>query len=92
MTTSHSFSDLLVNEKPEVITPLDLSEGSTDLFSDKEAGIPALTPIMDSIDGYHSIDWAQVRSQFRAGINNVGVVIAVISEKTHAFGRYLSNV
>jgi len=92
MTTSHSFADLLVKEKPEVITPLDLGEGSTDLFTDKEAGIPALTPIMDTIDGFNSIDWAQVRSQFKAGVNNVGIVIAVISEKTHAFGRYLSKV
>ena len=32
MTASHSFADLLVKEKPEVITPLDLGEGSTDLF------------------------------------------------------------
>ena len=92
MTASHSFADLLTEEKPEVITALDLGEGSTDLFSDKEAGIPALTPIMESIDDFNSIDWAQVRSQLKAGLNNVGVVIAVISEKTHAFGRYLSKV
>ena len=94
MTASHSFADLLVEEKPEVITPLDLGESSLDLEipTDKEAGIPALTPIMDTFDGWRSIDWDQFLAQCRNGVNNVGIAIAIISEKTHAFGRYLSQV
>ena len=105
MTTSHSFEDFFrkvqedrgiqVNEPSEVITPLDLGEGSVDLDTsalDKEAGIPALTPIMSTVDGFRSIDWTQVRRQLRAGVNNVGVVIAVISEKTHQLGVYLAEV
>jgi hypothetical protein len=54
--------------------------------------IPALTPIMDKVDGFRSIDWQQVMQQMKAGVNNVGVVIAVISEKTHQLGCYLANV
>ena len=91
MTTSHSFSDLL-NEKEEV-TPLDLGEGSLELIPNKKAGgIPALTPIMETVDGFRSINWQQVRQQMRAGVNNVGVVIAVISEKTHQLGCFLAEV
>lgn len=89
MTTSHSFSDMLKEE----VTPLDLGEGSLDLVPNKEAGrIPALTPIMDKFDGFNSVNWKQVRQQARAGLNNVGIVIAVISEKTHQLGRYLAEV
>lgn len=78
----------------KTVPPLDLEETSFNLEipSDKEAGIPALTPIMDTIDGLRSIDWPQVRIQLRNGVNNVGIAIAIISEKTHAFGRYLSQI
>jgi len=93
MTTSHTFSDLM--KETEEVTPLDLGEGSLDLEikPNKEAiGIPALTPIMDKVDGFRSINWQQVMQQMRAGVNNVGVVIAVISEKTHQLGCYLAEV
>ena len=94
MTASHSFADLLVKEKPEVITPLDLGESSLDLEipTDKQAGIPALTPIMDTIDDWRAIDWTHVRDQLRAGVNNVGIALAVISEKTHELGVWLAKV
>ena len=89
MTTSHSFSDLMKEE----VTPLDLGEGSLELAPNKEAGgIPALTPIMDTLDGFNSINWKQVRQQARAGVSNVGIAIAVISEKTHQFGCWLAEV
>ena len=89
MTTSHTFSDLMKEE----VTPLDLGEGSLDLIPNKEAGrIPTLTPIMETVDGFRSINWKQVMQQMRAGLNNVGVVIAVISEKTHQLGCYLAEV
>ena len=96
MTTAHSFSDLLVSEKPEVTTPIYEEPiayfEKKDVSADKEAGIPSLTPIIDTIDGFRSIDWTHVRQQCRAGINNCGVVIAVISEKTHQFGVWLAEV
>ena len=77
----------------EEVTPLDLGEGSLELAPNKEAGgIPALTPIMETLDGFHSINWKQIRQQMRAGLNNVGVVIAVISEKTHQLGCFLAEV
>lgn len=90
----------------ECVTPLDLGEGSLDLIPsstaphpffdeepNKEAGsIPALTPIMETIDGFRSINWQQVRQQMRAGVSNVGITIAVISEKTHQFGCWLAKV
>ena len=90
----------------EEVTPLDLGEGSLNLIPsstaphpffdeepNKEAGrIPTLTPIMETVDGFRSINWKQVMQQMRAGLNNVGVVIAVVSEKTHQLGCYLAEV
>ena len=78
MTSAHSFADLCKEE----VTPLDLGEGSLDLEikPNKEAGrIPALTPIMETFDGFNSVNWKQLRQQLRAGLNNVGIGIAVIS-------------
>ena len=52
MTTAHSFSDLLVSEKPEVTTPIYEEPiayfEKEDVSADKEAGIPALAPIMST--------------------------------------------
>jgi hypothetical protein len=93
MTTSHTFSDLM--KETEEVTPLDLGEGSLDLEikPNKEAiAFPPLTPIMDSLDGFRSINWKQVRQQARSGLNNVGIAIAVISEKTHELGIWLAQV
>ena len=72
MTTSHSFAQMLVDEPTEVITPLNQGEGSLELDTpDQAETIQPLTPIMDSIDGFRSIDWANVRRQCRAGINRI---------------------
>ena len=92
MTTSHTFADLLVEEKPEVITPVLAPHPFFDEEPNKEAGIPALDPIMDTIDGWSSIDWTRVRDQLRAGVNNVGIALAVVSEKTHELGVWLAKV
>lgn len=91
MTSAHSFADLCKEE----VTSLDLGEGSLDLEikPNKEAGsIPALTPIMETLDGFNSVNWKQIRQQLRNGLNNVGIVIAVISEKTHQLGCFLAEV
>ncbi len=92
MTASHTFADLLVEEKPEVITPALAPHPLFDEEPNKEAGIPALTPIMDTIDGWSSIDWTRVRDQLRAGVNNVGIALAVVSEKSHELGVWLATV
>ncbi len=91
MTSAHSFADLCKEE----VTPLDLGEGSLDLEikPNKEApAFPPLVPIMDTVDGFRSINGKQVRQQARGGLNNVGIVIAIISEKTHELGIWLAQV
>lgn len=100
MTASHSFADFYKNlhetkgieiiDTPEVITPLDLSEGSTDLFSDKEAG--AFPPLDDTIIWWNNIDWDLQRERARAGVNNCGLVLAVIGSKLNDLGLWLSKV
>lgn len=105
MTTSHTFAELYQEKiTPDVLreleTPLDINyqEEPIEYFQEEEvsannkAGIPPLPSIMDTVDGFRSINWTHVRQQFRAGINNVGVVIAVISEKTHQLGCFLAEV
>jgi hypothetical protein len=96
MTSAHSFADLCKEDlNKEDVTPLDLGEGSLDLEikPNKEAlAFPPLTPIMDTVDGFRNIDWKNVREQARGGLNNVGIVIAIISEKTHELGIWLAQV
>jgi hypothetical protein len=48
--------------------------------------------VSDTIVWIKQVDWAEVRTRCRAGLNNVGLVIAVIGEKTHDLGCYLANV
>ena len=92
MTTSHSFADLLVEEKLEVITPLDLGESSLDLEipTHKEAG--TFPPLSDTITWFKDIDWDLQRERARAGVNNCGLVLAVIGTKLNDLGLWLSKV
>ncbi len=99
MTASHSFADLLVEEKPEVITPLDLGEGSLELVEimpeiyyqqNKEAS--AFPPLDDTIIWWNNIDWDLQRERARGGVNNVGLVLAIIGTKLNDLGTYLSKV
>jgi hypothetical protein len=92
MTASHTFAALLSEEKPEVITPLDLGESSLDLEipTDKEAG--AFPPVSDTITWFKDIDWDLQRERARAGVNNVGLVLAIIGTKLNDLGIYLSKV
>ncbi len=92
MTASHSFADLMVKEKSEVITPLDLGESSLDLEipTDKEAG--AFPPVSDTITWFKDIDWNLQRERARGGVNNVGLVLAVIGTKLNQLGTYLAQI
>ncbi len=92
MTASHTFAALLAEEKPEVITPLDLGESSLDLEipTDKEAG--AFPPVSDTITWFKDIDWNLQLERARGGLNNVGLVLAVIGTKLNEFGTYLAKV
>jgi hypothetical protein len=95
MTASHSFADLLAEEKSDVITPLDLGEGSLDLKieTDNEAcGFPPAQFVPDTIIWWNNIDWDLQRERARAGLNNIGLVLAVIGTKLNDLGTYLSKV
>jgi len=95
MTASHSFAALLSEEKPEVITPLDLGEGSLDLKieEDKEAcAFPPVQFVPDTITWFKDIDWDLQRERARAGVNNCGLVLAVIGTKLNDLGLWLSKV
>jgi len=75
----------------KVITPMDLGEGSLDLGSPDD-NYKAFPPISDTIVWFKQVDWADVRRRCRAGLNNVGLVLAVAGEKIHDFGCYLAEV
>lgn len=70
----------------EVVTPLDLGEGSNVLFP------KSFAPVDDTIVFIKQIDWQDVRQRARSGLNNVGLVIAVVAEKVHDFGIFLAQV
>ena len=53
---------------------------------------PSFPPIDDAVKSVKSIDWTDVRRRSRVGLNNVGLVIAVIGEKLHELGSYLAEV
>lgn len=52
----------------------------------------AFPPVDDAIAFVQNIDWADVRRRSRRGINNVGLVIAVIGEKLHELGVALGEL
>ena len=53
---------------------------------------PSFPPVDDAINYVKSIDWADVRKRARHGLNNVGLVIAVVGEKIHDAGAFLANI
>ena len=53
---------------------------------------PSFPPLDDTIVFIKQVDWADVRRRSRAGLNNVGLVLAVIGEKIHDFGAFLAQV
>ena len=52
----------------------------------------AFPPVTDTIVWFKQVDWADVRTRCRAGLNNCGLVIAVVAEKVHEFGIFLAQV
>ena len=85
MTTAHSFSDLLVSEKTDVPTAVEESS------SIKEQGA-SFPPIDDTIIWWNNIDWVEQRQRARSGINNCGLVLAVIGTKVNELGTWLAKV
>ena len=91
MTTFHSFIDLYQEKiTPEVsremIDPLDIDYQET---PDEEA--PAFS-VNDTIIWWNNIDWKLQRERARAGVNNCGLVLAVIGTKLNDLGTYLAQV
>ena len=76
----------------EQVTALDLGEGSLDLFDNAKKPDTGLPPLNDTIVWFNNIDWAEVRQRCRGGVNNCGLVIAVIGEKMHDLGVFLAEV
>ena len=52
----------------------------------------AFPPVTDTIVWIKQVDWADVRQRCRGGLNNVGLVLAVIGEKTHDLGVWLAEL
>jgi hypothetical protein len=74
----------------EMVTPLDLGEGSLDLGKSEE--LKSFPPISDTIVWFQNVDWNEVREKCRGGVNNIGLVLAVIGEKLHDAGTFLAEV
>ena len=53
---------------------------------------PSFPPITDTIAWFNNIDWKDVRQRCRGGVNNCGLVIAVVAEKLHDLGVFLAEV
>ena len=49
-------------------------------------------PVEDTIDWIKQVDWADVRRRAIAGLNNVGLVIAVVGEKTYDVGCFIARI
>ena len=79
----------IISTAKSEVTPLDLGEGSLDLFDEKK---PSFPPVDDFVSYVKNIDWADVRKRARHGLNNVGLVVAVVGEKIHDFGSFLAEV
>ena len=46
----------------------------------------------DTIIWFKQVDWREVGQRCKAGLNNCGLVIAVVAEKVHDFGVFLAKV
>ena len=54
--------------------------------------LKSFPPVTDTIVWIKQVDWAEVRHRCRGGLNNVGLVLAVVGEKTYDFGHWLSEL
>lgn len=54
--------------------------------------LKSFPPIDDTIVFIKQVDWNDVRDRLRGGLNNVGLVLAVIGEKTYDLGAWLAKL
>jgi len=52
---------------------------------------PAFPPCSDTILWWRNIDKEEFRQRLRGGVNNVGLVLAVLGEKLHDLGVLLAE-
>ena len=52
----------------------------------------AFPPLDDTITWFKQVDWQDFQARVRAGLNNVGLVVAVIGEKTYDLGAWLAKL
>ena len=72
-------------------------ERALEIVEEREAATPkkelrSFPPVTDTIDFVKQVDWQEVGQKCIAGINNCGLVIAVIGEKIHDVGCFLADV
>ena len=74
-------------------TPVTLEE-ALDIAEERALAkrTPSFPPVTDTIAWFNNVDWADVRRRCRGGVNNVGLVLAVIGEKVHDLGVWMAEV
>ena len=60
--------------------------------SDTTSQPKSFPPISDTIAFIKDVDWDEVKERCRGGVNNVGLVLAVLGEKVHDLGVFLAEV
>jgi hypothetical protein len=58
----------------------------------KTLAYPPAQLVPDTIIWFKQVDWQEVGQRCKAGLNNCGLVIAVVAEKVHEFGIFLAQV
>lgn len=61
-------------------------------WSLEDDAFKSFPPVSDTIVWFKQVDWREVGQRFRGGLNNVGLVLAVIGEKIHDAGAFLAQV
>jgi hypothetical protein len=76
-----------------ITTPVSLEE-ALDIAEERALAkrTPGFPPVTDTIAWFNSVDWQEFRQRCRGGINNVGLVLAVVGEKIHDVGCWMAKV
>ena len=80
----------IVSTAPSIEQNIDPVDGS--FIVDTQPDFKAFPPIDDTIVFIKQVDWNEVRHRIRGGLNNVGLVVAVIGEKTYDLGVWLAKL
>ena len=53
---------------------------------------PSFPPVSDTIIWWKNIDKDELRHRLRGGVNNIGLVLAVLGQKINDLGLFLAKV